>query len=1179
MKLNLSRSRDYLNSFEFQKLFVEELGWSNPGARHETPFAIKDMSFTRCPLAELAGVIALEIRSEDGAIPDAKTRLAIHKVIAKHYHENLLVFVDADCTQSLWYWVKRQDSKLHPRSHTYVKGQTGDLFLSKLSAMVFEIGDFEATGDVPLIEVTERLKKALDVEQVTKKFYGEFQDQHLAFTNLIRGIRDEKDRRWYASVLLHRLMFIYFLQRKFFLDGGDDRYLQNKLAAMQQEGKDRYYGEFLKSLFFEGFAKPAEDRSAAVEQLLGEIRYLNGGLFLKHRIEIDWPAISVADKAFENLFALFERYSWNLNDTPGGKDNEINPDVLGYIFEKYINNKEFGAYYTRPEITEYLCERTIHQLILDGVNKNAKGSTRHFDEIGDLLINLDAPLCKLLLDVVLPDLRLLDPACGSAAFLVAAMKTLINVYSAVIGRIDFLGHRGLMKKLEKIQKEHPSISYFIKKRIITDNLFGVDIMEEAVEIAKLRLFLALVAAANKVGELEPLPNIEFNIMAGNSLAGLLHIDPSKFNALTGGSAERERMMVREPGPGELGFAVESKAAKSRKETELEYLAQIQGQRFAELLKEKNELVSVYRRATGYGTDLQQLRDGIAAKKRAAQGILNKLLLDQFKSLGIRYEEVTWDDQRGKAGRPKRRELEESDILALRPFHWGYEFDEIVGERGGFDAIITNPPWEVFQVDEKEFFATYSTKITKKKMSNKEFGDERDSLLKKPSIRSAWLRHLSSYPHISAFYRKRFHFKGKINLYTLFAEQCCHLLRDGGYCGILVPSGVYTDLGTKQLRETLFAASRVDRLFGLSNEKFIFDSVHHAFKFTILSFGKGAVTDEFQAAFRINPREAIAAEELETFLHSPSEHLNVSVDLIKMLSPESLSVMEFHCDRDIRIAERMLSFPLLGDNIPDKWNVRFSQELNMTSDSPLFKEQSGEGLMPLYEGKMIWHFDHQYADVRFWVDESEARARVLGRAPDEGQILDYQTHRLGFRDIAANTNERTMVSTLIPATFHGNKIPTVRVYDEGGSKMISDSEQLFLCAIWNSYPLDYLLRMKVTTTLNFFHIYQVPVPRLTEEDPPFAPIVERAARLVCTAPEFNDLAREIFGGKATAKSVGVTEAVARAKLRAELDGLIAHLYGLTEDEFAHILTTFPLVPDPVKVAAHNAFRNVEKGLIK
>ena len=115
------------------------------------------------------------------------------------------------------------------------RGQPGDLFLSKLNSIFFDIREFDETGKVPLVEVTDRLREALDIERVTKKFYTEFQDQHLAFLELIEGIEDERDRRWYASVLLNRLMFIYFLQRKFFLDNGDGRYLQKKLEEIQGE--------------------------------------------------------------------------------------------------------------------------------------------------------------------------------------------------------------------------------------------------------------------------------------------------------------------------------------------------------------------------------------------------------------------------------------------------------------------------------------------------------------------------------------------------------------------------------------------------------------------------------------------------------------------------------------------------------------------------------------------------------------------------------------------------------------------------------------------------------------------------------------------------------------------------------------------------------------------------------
>ena len=202
------------------------------------------------------------------------------------------------------------------------------------------------------------------------------------------------------------MMFVYFLQRKKFIDNGDLDYLQNKLDESKQKGENLFYQEFLQVLFFESFAKPEDQRDPSVEALVGRIKYLNGGLFLRHRIEQEYN-INIADEAFEQVLNLFARYSWNLDDTPEGKDDEINPDVLGYIFEKYINQKAFGAYYTRPQITEYLCDRTIHKLIVDRVNSAISDKYKSFEDINELFIKLDANVCRLLIKDILPHLWIL----------------------------------------------------------------------------------------------------------------------------------------------------------------------------------------------------------------------------------------------------------------------------------------------------------------------------------------------------------------------------------------------------------------------------------------------------------------------------------------------------------------------------------------------------------------------------------------------------------------------------------------------------------------------------------------------------------------------------------------------------------------------------------------------------
>jgi hypothetical protein len=753
------------------------------------------------------------------------------------------------------------------------------------------------------------------------------------------------------------------------------------------------------------------------------------------------------------------------------------------------------------------------------------------------------------------------------------MKTLIQVYSAVFGTIKLMDDGILKKKLEDIENFHPSLSYFIKKRIVSDNLYGIDIMEEATEIAKLRLFLALVSSANDVEELEPLPNIDFNIMAGNSLIGLIKVDDTAFDAV-GNSLQ--------------GNLLQSLAADNYKK----------------ILEEKNKSIELYKKHaflpkalpdtdTPQDTRLIHIRKNIEQLNKKSQEKLNVLLLDEFsKRLGIKYEEVQL------TGKPQKRVLKVEDIAALKPFHWGYHFDKVL-ERGGFDAIITNPPWEIFKPQAKEFFAQHNELVTKNKMDIKDFEKEQSKLLQNPIIASTWLEYQSQYPYVSAYYRSSEQYKNQIsivngkkagtdiNLYKLFTEQCFNLLRLGGECGIVIPSGIYTDLGTKQLREMLFSQTKVTGLFCLENRKEIFEGVHRSFKIVVLTFVKGSTTTEFPSAFMRHD-----VQELQRFPSDDS--LQISVDMVRQLSPDSLSVMEFKNEVDIRIAEKMLKFPLLGEKIDGKWNLRLTREFDMTNDSHLyFKEQKSE-MLPLYEGKVFHQFTHKWSEPKYWLNETEAAKQLLSprqkyidriskelsiQLPDSVQIaLDYKSYRLAFRDVTASTNERSMIMTILPKNvFCPHTVSLEQVYDvrvEDGKinpnyQLISNSEKLYICTIMNSFIIDAYLRRSITNHLSFFFIYATPVPRLTKNDRNFNDIVQRAAKLICTTPEFDELAQEVGLGS---HQQGVTDEIERANLRAELDGMVAHLYGLSEDEFSYILTTFPIVNATVKEAALSAYRN-------
>jgi len=1135
MTINRENVRKLLQTFDFKTLFIEEMGWSLiPSARPTpmpNPMQVNERDVIRTPIAQMSGVTVFEIApTQTGAgIPDAKTRHEVHKQIEGIAHENLIIFTDAgepsQRTQSLWYWMKYDGKKKALREHLYLKGQPGDLFLSKLDNLFIDIDDMRDDGTISLMETIGKLSASMDVERITKKFYTDFSSLRVQFIELIEGIEREADRFWYASVLLNRLMFVYFLQKKGFIQK-NTRYLDDKLEASRARGADRYYGEFLTALFFEGFAKPHEQRTPEARRLLGEIKYLNGGLFLPHPLEMTYPAIHIPDSAFANVFALFGRYSWHLDDTPGAQDNEINPDVLGYIFEKYINQKAFGAYYTRAEITQYLCERTINAVIVDKVNEV---SAKHYHDISEILLKLDADLCRKLLDI-LPRLSILDPACGSGAFLVAAMKTMLDIYAAVFGKIDFLSDTNLTAHLAAIRRDHPSVNYYIRKRIITDNLYGVDIMEEATEIARLRLFLFLVSSAQTVDQLEPLPNIDFNIMCGNSLIGLLKVDEQRFN---------------QSGQGDL-FQGEN------------------ARQYRELLAEKNRLIGSYRNASSFVEDLHGLRGKIDAHKQDAYATLDTILLNDFRTLKIQYEGAQ------ASGKAKKRPVELADIHALDPFHWGYEFDTIIGERGGFDVIIANPPWEIFKPNGKEFFAEYSNIVTTNKMDVKEFEKEQERLLQTPDIQAAWLDYQNRFPYVSAYYRSALQFVNQIsiidgrkagtdiNLYKLFAEQCYNLLRADGLCGIVIPSGIYSDLGAKQLREMLFSQTTISGLFGFENRKTIFEGVDSRFKFVVLTYSKGGQTKRFPAAFM---RHDVA--ELDHFPATNS--LNLSVDLIRKTSPDSLSVMEFKSDMDATISEKMLRFPTLGEQISNTWNVKFNREFDLTLDKEILNRQA-KGI-PVFEGRHINQFDAFFAQPSVFVETKKATEYINRRNLGQGRLKSYG---LVFREVARSTDTRTFIAAIIPKGVMTTY--TLRVANN-----LSETAKVYLTAVFNSFTFDYIARIQ--TNLHVSTVYkQLPVPRLTESDPYFAPLVERAARLICTTPEFDDLAREVNltpnpSPNGEGSKYGVTEAAERARLRAEIDGMVARLYGLTEAEFSHILGTFPLVADSVKAAALEEFRKL------
>lgn len=813
MSVDADAIRKKLKNFAFTDLLVQELGW-NCFAAQPLVVSVNGSEYVLKPVAEKCGMVVYECQpGADGDVPAYPLRRKIDHQVRKAAHEHLIIFTDAAQSIQIWQWVDRWAGKGSScREHTFSAGTSGQALVEKLQKIAFDI---EEEDRLSITDPTSRTRAAFNVEKVTKRFYDRFKKEHQAFLKLIEGIDERTDRDWYASLMLNRMMFVYFIQKRGFLNGDPD-YLRNRLQMIQaHRGKDKFlsfYRSFLLRLFHDGLGKPIRGRAPELASLLGNVPYLNGGLFDVHQLEKAYDGIDIPDEAFAAIFDFFDSYTWHLDERPLRADNEINPDVLGYIFEKFINQKEMGAYYTKEDITGYIGRNTIIPYLFDAARKecpiafkagggvwrllqddpdryiypavrsgvivdaascdetmtpsqpdiipesdlpgfvqegmhdprkrmfnkqynlgqaqilDAKGENlalptetwREYVERRNRCLDLRAKLAAgevqsiddlitLNLDIegfakdviensegpelvrafwkALKHVSVLDPTCGSGAFLFAALNILEPLYNACLD-----GMQGFLDDLERSTRphspqklsdfrdvlaemaKHPNRRYFVLKSIVLNNLYGVDIMDEAVEICKLRLFLKLVAQVDKVAQIEPLPDIDFNIRAGNTLVGFATYEDVK-KAVTSeqaGAQEQGRLL--------LDDTMDRLEEKAR-------LADQAFQRFHEMQTKHDMDPEAFAKAK---VDTRQRLEELRYE------------LDRYlaKEYGVR--EATSSGTEKKKSTAQRSGAFDRWHSAHKPFHWFIEFYGRMVKNGGFDIIIGNPPYVEYSAVSGEY---------------------------------------------------------------------------------------------------------------------------------------------------------------------------------------------------------------------------------------------------------------------------------------------------------------------------------------------------------------------------------------------------------------------------------------------------------------------------------------------
>ena len=355
-----------LQKADFQLLF-RKMGWDNPNNR--SPVDVQGSRLRPVPVADKRGVTAWRVDCPAG-LPQRSEQHRVIRQLRRRSRDQLVVFVAAD--RHLWQWPEQRPSGVGYRlvDHTYPVHAPTDALLQRLEQATFTIAEEQTLSSSAVLT---RVRRSFNADKVTKSFYREFQKHHKTFTTKIEGLSTRKECRWYASVLLNRLMFVYFIQQKRFM-GNDQNYLRNRLHMVRDHyGADRFYAfyrKFLLPLFHEGLgsSQPGYE-DATIERIIGRVPYVNGGIFEPHHLEQGYN-IQIVDDAFERIFNFFDSWRWHLDESPTGASNEINPDILGFIFEQYINftdkgQKQSGAYYTKPDVTGYMAVSTILPALAD----------------------------------------------------------------------------------------------------------------------------------------------------------------------------------------------------------------------------------------------------------------------------------------------------------------------------------------------------------------------------------------------------------------------------------------------------------------------------------------------------------------------------------------------------------------------------------------------------------------------------------------------------------------------------------------------------------------------------------------------------------------------------------------------------------------------------------------------
>ena len=789
------------------------------------------------------------------------------------------------------------------------------------------------------------------------------------------------------------------------------------------------------------------------------------------------------------------------------------------------DRKTTGSYYTPDQLVQLLIVSALLPVIADRLSK---ASTPEEKEQALLAI------------------RVLDPACGSGHFLLAAARRL----ALELARI----RAGDEEPSEELRQE-------CLREVVASCIYGVDKNPMAVELCKVALWIEAVDPG------KPLGFLDAHIQCGDSLVGVFDpkvleqgIPDEAYKPLTGDdkptctSLKKENATFRKAGQkGTLQgtLNLQSTPPISRSQKRLQEI---------EAMPETTLAEGAAKQAAFEAWEQERSSDPqtLAADLYTAAFFLPKTKDSRAKVPTSEHLLLL------QSGQEIPGDLElavEQAARDFRFFHWHLRFGEVM-EKGGFDCVLGNPPWERIKLQEKEFFAARSEAIATapnkaarerliKALSGAEASDSDRAMVREFELAKREAE--SSGEFIRGSGRFALTAVGDLNTYALFAEHFLRLIGPGGRSGLIVPTGIATDNSTKAYFDAISSQGRLVSLFSFKEIRKWFPGTDDRNPFCLLTLGDRIA--ECQLAFSLNYT-------IELSDHRRSFTLDSNE--FSLLNPNTRTCPVFRSQMDAALTKKIYSrVPVLIDEAlgetGNPWGIKFMTMFHMSNDSHLFFDEPADDRLPLYEAKLIHHYDHRWAtygsdgssrDVtlaekqdpgfqvtpRYWVERSEMQARLWAQGWDRQWLM-------GWRDICRSTDERTVIASAAPIAAIGHTMPIFFSQEE---------PRLLSCFLgnWQCLVLDFNARNKIGGThLTYSYLKQfpfLPPSAYTETAIDFIP--HRVLELTYTSHDLKPWAEDIgYDGPPFR-----FDPERRSLLRAELDAYYAHLYGLNRDELRYIL---------------------------